>query len=675
MTEPLSPTQTLRDQHVHEPHHSKASLATLALGAIGVVYGDIGTSPLYTLKECFHGHHAIAFNSANVLGVLSLIFWSLTLVVTLKYLTFVMRADNNGEGGMFALLALLQEKAGKGMMSGKAQGMVVLAALTGASLLYGDGVITPAISVLSAVEGLEVATAAAKPFTVPLTCGILLGLFMIQKKGTGSIGRIFGPVMICWFTLLAVMGLVHIFKNPEVLKAVWPGYAVNFFQTNQMTGFLVLGSVVLCITGGEALYADMGHFGRGAIRISWFCFVFPALILNYFGQGALLLSHEAKNPFYEMVPTYLIIPLVIMATAATIIASQALISGVFSVTRQAIQMGFLNRLNIVHTSSETEGQIYIPLVNYTMMLACLLVVVLFKESSHLAAAYGVAVTTDMVLTSTLFLFVLRYCWKWSWLKALPLVILFLTFDLAYFGSNIIKFIDGGWLPALVASFMLILFLTWRDGRKELYRRINASTLPLYHDAEGDLSLIPQPGTGRLYQPRHHMRVGHVSMDFLTSDMLEDVARVPGTAVFMAVSSTHVPPVLIHHLKLNHALHEQVILLSVKSRNVPIVPADQTLEVKDLGEGVYQVTAWYGFMQSPDIPLLLDNCPAFLLEVRRENTTYFLGHQTLLMEKHRTAMARWRKALFAFMSRNAWSAAGFFKLPTERVIEVGMHIEI
>jgi KUP system potassium uptake protein len=653
--------------------HSSASLKALALGAIGVVYGDIGTSPLYTLRECFYGHHHIPFNAANILGVLSLIFWSLSLVVTLKYLTFVMRADNNGEGGMFALLALIQEKAKT--MDKRIQGLVVLAALSGASLLYGDGVITPAISVLSAVEGLEVATAAAKPFTVPLTCGILLGLFLIQKKGTGSIGRVFGPIMILWFSILAIMGLSHIIQNPEVLQAVNPLYAFNFFRDNQITGFLVLGSVVLCITGGEALYADMGHFGRKAIRLSWFGIVFPALILNYFGQGALLLRHEVKNPFYEMVPSFLIIPLVILATAATIIASQALISGVFSITRQAIQMGYLNRLNIVHTSSETEGQIYIPLVNYAMMLACLLVVLLFKESSQLAAAYGVAVTTDMVLTSILFLFVLRYCWGWSWFRALPLVALFLTFDLAYFFSNIVKFFDGGWLPALVALFILTLMLTWRDGRKELYRRINESTIPLYHDADGEISLIPQPGTGRLYQPRNHMRVGHVSIDFLSSDMLEDVARVTGTAVFMAVSSTHVPPVLIHHIKLNHALHEQVILISVKSRNVPLVPANETLEVKNLGDGMYQVTAWYGFMQSPDIPQLLQNCKEFALPALPENTTYFLGHQTLLMEKHKTAMARWRKTLFAFMSRNAWSAAGFFRLPTERVIEVGMHIEI
>jgi KUP system potassium uptake protein len=668
--------------------HSTAPLWSLALGAIGVVYGDIGTSPLYTLKECFSGHHAIAFTPENVLGVLSLIFWSLTLVVTVKYLTFVLRADNHGEGGMFSLLALIQEKAQE-LMPTRMGIWVTLAALAGASLLYGDGVITPAISVLSAVEGMEIATTAAKPFTVPVTCGILMALFMVQKKGTGAIGKVFGPVMICWFGTLAILGVINIAKNPHILYAVNPLYALRFFQVNQFTGFLVLGSVVLCITGGEALYADMGHFGRQAIRISWFGFVFPALILNYFGQGALLLSHSAKHPFYEMVPSYLVVPLVFLATAATIIASQALISGVFSITRQAIQMGYLNRLWIVHTSSETEGQIYIPLVNYALMLACLLVVFMFRESGRLASAYGVAVTTDMVLTSLLFGFVLVHCWKWALWKAIPLIGLFLVFDLAYFSSNLIKFFDGGWLPALFALIILTLMLTWRDGRRELYKRINASTLPLYQAESGDLSIMPQPGSRQLYVPRKHMRVAHVPIEFLTHEMLEDVARVPGTAVFMAVSANHVPPVLLHHLKLNHSLHDQVILLSIKSRNVPMVPQEQMVELFDLGKGIYQVTGYYGFMQSPDIPHLLSLCQAFALPVVSENTTYFLGHQTLLLEAHKKpetpeqataqkkvkSMARWRKALFAFMSRNAWSAAGFFKLPPERVIEVGMHVEI
>lgn len=658
------------------PSHAatQASLWTLALGALGVVYGDIGTSPLYTLKECFYGHHPIAFNSANILGILSLIFWSLTLVITLKYLTFVLRADNQGEGGMFSLLALIQDKA-QPMMQTKAGAWVTLAALAGASLLYGDGVITPAISVLSAVEGLEVATTAAQPFTVPITCGILLALFLIQKKGTGTIGQVFGPVMFCWFATLAFLGLVHIARNPQVLQAMDPRYALYFFQNNQLTGFLVLGSVVLCITGGEALYADMGHFGRPAIQLSWFSIVFPALVLNYFGQGALLLTHPAKNPFYEMVPTYLVVPLVCVATIATIIASQALISGVFSLTRQAIQMGYLNRLRIVHTSSHTEGQIYIPLVNYTLMVACILVVLIFGESSKLAAAYGVAVTTDMVLTSLLFGFVLVHCWHWSLFKAIPLIALFLLFDLAYFSSNLLKFFEGGWLPALFAFCILTLMLTWHQGRKELYKRIHESTLPLYRGTSGGLSVIPQPGTQQLYLPREHLRVTHIPVDFLSEVLLEDVTRVPGTAVFMAVSSQHVPPVLLHHLKLNHALHEQVILLSVKYKNIPVVSAEQALEVTQLHNGFYQVTAWYGFMQSPDIPQLLASYQGFAQPVMAMNTTYFLGHQTLLLEKHKTGMARWRKALFVFMARNAWSAAGFFKLPPERVIEIGMHVEI
>lgn len=644
---------------------------------MGVVYGDIGTSPLYALKECFHGPHAIHLDETSLLGVLSLIFWSLTLVVTLKYLTFVTRADNQGEGGIFSLLALIMDQ-GRQKMGPAGAGILVLLALTGASLLYGDGVITPAISVLSAVEGLEIATHAAQPFTLPITCCILLGLFLIQKQGTGKIGVVFGPIMILWFLTLGALGLYNLIQNPQVLKAINPLYALKFFQLNQFHGFVVLGSVVLCITGGEALYADMGHFGRKAIQISWYFAVFPSLILNYFGQGALLLlrPEAAKSPFYSMVPSILVIPLVLLATCATIIASQAMISGVFSLTRQAIQMGFLPRLQIKHTSSETEGQIYVPLINYAMMLACLMVVLSFKESSRLAAAYGIAVTADMVLTTTLFFFVLTHCWRWPKWRAIPLVMLFYAFDLSYFGSNLLKFFDGGWFPAVVAAGMLVLLLTWRDGRRELSKRINATTLPLYHDSDGSLSLYPQPGTGHLYLPKQHLQVADLPLEFLTHEMLEDIIRVPGTAVFMAVSPKRIPTVLMHHLKLNHALHEQVILLSVRYRNVPFVSAEECLEIHDLGQNLYQVTTWFGFMQTPDVPaLLFQQGNQFNIPMIAPTTTFFLGHQTLQTDKHYAKMLHWRKVLFAFMSRNATPATSYFHLPSERVIEIGMYVEL
>jgi KUP system potassium uptake protein len=656
--------------------HSAAPLWALALSAIGVVFGDIGTSPLYALKECFHGIHAIPLTEPTLLGVLSLIFWSLTLVVTLKYLAFVTRADNQGEGGIFSLLALINRQSDRLSPIGKA--LLVLAAMLGASLLYGDGVITPAISVLSAVEGLKVAIPDAAQFTLPITCGILIGLFLIQRHGTGRIGVVFGPIMILWFTTLAGLGIWHILQNPQVLWAINPIYAVKFFQLHQMHGFLVLGSVVLCITGGEALYADMGHFGRKAIQLAWYIFVFPALVLNYFGQGAMLLKHPeaASNPFFSMVPSITVIPMVFLATAATIIASQALISGVFSLTRQAIQMGYLPRLLLVHTSSQTEGQIYVPLVNHAMMIACVVVVLLFKESSRLASAYGLAVTADMVLTSTLFFFVLIHCWRWSLAKAIPLVCMFLVFDLAYFGSNLIKFFDGGWFPTVVACCILTIMLAWRDGRKELSRLINATTLPLYHEADGSLSLYPQPGTGHLFLPKQHLQVANLPVEFLTHEMLDDITRVQGTAVFMSVSPQRIPTILIHHLKLNHVLHEQVVLLSVRYRNQPMVPPDEMLEIHDLGQNLYQVTAWFGFMQTPDVPpLLYQPGTVFHKPMISETTTYFLGHQTLLIRRQHARMMRWRKSLFAFMSRNATPATTYFCLPSERVIEIGMHIEM
>ena len=466
-------TQEQKELDLDSAEHSHHNQNTfiLALSALGVVYGDIGTSPLYAIKECFNGHHALLLNQLNVFGILSLAFCSLTIVVTFKYLTFIMRADNHGEGGIFALLALIPESAKE--ISPKTRKFVILAGLLGASLLYGDGVITPTISVLSAVEGLEVATEAAKPITVPLTCVILFGLFYFQKFGTEKIGKIFGPIMIFWFTSLAVLGLIQIIKYPTVLHSINPIYAYEFFVENQFHAFLVLGSVVLCITGGEALYADMGHFGRRPIQISWFGFVFPALLLNYFGQGALLLSNPkaVTNPFYSLVPSYLIIPMVVLSTMATVIASQALISGVFSLTKQAVQLGYLPRLNIIHTSEDSEGQIYIPFINKLMMIACLLIVIYFRESSKLASAYGLAVTADMVITSTVFFFVLIKTWNWPVYKALPLVCSFLVFDLMYFSSNLLKFFDGGWFPFTIAMILLNIILIWKDGRDLLGKQI------------------------------------------------------------------------------------------------------------------------------------------------------------------------------------------------------------
>lgn len=651
------------------------SLGVLILGAVGVVYGDIGTSPLYALKECFHGPHAIALTPANIMGVLSLIFWSLMLVITLKYLTFVMRADNRGEGGIFALLALVNSKSPP--LRPVFAGGVILAALAGASLLYGDGVITPAISVLSAVEGLSLAVPAAAAFTVPLTCLILVALFLIQRHGTTTIGHLFGPIMVLWFLSLAVLGGVQVWQHPQVLAAMNPWYALHFFMTNHWAGFVILGSVVLCITGGEALYADMGHFGRRAIRLSWYLFVCPALLLNYFGQGALLLHRPeaASNPFFGLAPDVLLIPLVILATMAAVIASQALISGIFSLARQAIQLGFFPRLQIVHTSSATEGQIYVPLINYSLMAACVTVVLIFQESSRLAAAYGIAVTANMVLTSIVFFAVLRHSWSWSLWKSVPLVGFFLALDMAYLGANLTKFADGGWFPTVVAALVLTLFLTWRDGRRELGKRMAEATLPLYYEADGSLSLQPQAGTGRLFLPKQHLPVANLSVHFLTSELMENVVRVPGTAVFMAVSAQHLPTVLVHHLKLNHMLHEQVILLSVQFRDQPFVAAEEQLEVTKLSAGVYQVVAWYGFMQTPDVTALMAREQGFELPVIPENTTYFLGHQTLMTRQAFGQMARWRKLLFAFMSRNANPATLYFRLPSERVIEIGMQIEL
>jgi KUP system potassium uptake protein len=621
---------------------SKSALPWLALGALGVVYGDIGTSPLYTLKECFHGIHGVEPNEVNILGVLSLVAWSLTIVVSIKYITFMMRADNRGEGGIFALLALVPS-ADK-LKSQHTRGIVVFAALLGASLLYGDGFITPAISVLSAIEGLEVATSAAQPFVVPLTCAVLLVLFLVQRHGTAGIGYVFGPIMMIWFATLSWLGLLHILENPRILYALNPVYALRFFAEHHLHGLVVLGSVVLCITGGEALYADMGHFGRNPIRISWFVLVFPALILNYFGQGALLLDHPdlASNPFYGLVPRPLLYPMVGLSTIATVIASQAMISGAFSLTRQAVQLGYSPRVTIIHTSEATEGQIYIPEVNWMMMIVCIGLVLVFKASSGLAGAYGVAVTANMGITSVVYFFVATKTWGWSRHKALPLVGLFLVFDSMYFGSNLLKFFDGGWFPLAVAALIVLVMTTWKDGRAEIYRRLVAAMIPI---------------------------------EMFLKDVAEhNVHRVSGTAVFMASSSQFTPPSLLHHFKHNQVLHERVLLLTIQATDFPSVRDDERVKFEELGEGFHRVLAYYGFMETPNVPKIMKKAFQAGVIPSLHTISYYLGRETLIAIGKSKVM-RWRKGLFVFLSRNSRSAIDYFGIPPGRVVEIGVQIQI
>jgi KUP system potassium uptake protein len=629
---------------MHKEHTptSKSSFLGLALGALGVVYGDIGTSPLYTVQECFHGTHGVAANEGNILGVFSLIAWSLTIVVSIKYITFMMRADNRGEGGIFALLALVP--SGKKLGSPRARAVVVFAALLGASLLYGDGFITPAISVLSAVEGLEVATSAAQRFIVPLTCTILCLLFLVQRRGTAGIGNVFGPIMIVWFMALSALGLMHIFENPYILYALNPLYAFKFFAEHHIHGLVVLGSVVLCITGGEALYADMGHFGRNPIRFSWFTLVFPALILNYFGQGALLLERPdlSINPFYGLVPRPLLYPMVGLSTIATVIASQAMISGAYSLTRQAVQLGYCPRVTIIHTSETTEGQIYIPEVNWMMMIVCIGLVLVFKSSGGLAGAYGVAVTANMGITSVVYFFVATRTWGWSLRRTVPLVGLFLVFDTMYFGSNLLKFFDGGWFPLAVAAFIVLIMTTWKDGRAELYRRLLGSLIPIEV--------------------------------FLRDVAAHYVYRVSGTAVFMASSSQFTPPSLLHHFKHNQVLHERVLLLTIQVTDFPLVSDTERVEFEELGEGFHRVVAYYGFMETPNVPQIM--AAAFDAGVIPSlfPISYYLGRETLITTG-KSKFLRWRKALFAFLSRNSRSASDYFGIPPNRVVELGVQIEI
>ena len=615
----------------------------LALGALGVVYGDIGTSPLYTVKECFHGLHAITLNHNNVLGVMSLIFWSLTVVVTIKYVTFILYADNEGEGGIYALAALFLGQGAK-QVSERTVTWLILLAIFGAALLYGDGLITPVISVLSAVEGLNVATTAAEPFVLPISCGVLAGLFLFQSQGTERIGRIFGPIMLFWFGTLAILGLVQVLRRPEILWALDPQYAVNFFAENHLHGMVVLGAVVLCITGGEALYADLGHFGRGAIRLSWTILVFPALLLNYFGQTALLLEvpEAASNPFYGLVPRVLLYPMVALATTATVIASQAMISGVYSLTQQAIQIGYCPRLHIVHTSGETKGQIYLPWVNTVMMLGCLGLALAFKESSRLAAAYGIAVTGTMAITSLIYYYVTRYNWGWPLWKSLAPVAVFLFFDLSYFGANLLKFVDGGWFTVSVALILTVVMLTWRDGRALLARR--------YADAQ-------------------------VPVEVILKDIDKyKLVRTPGTGAFLSVSPEGTPITLLHLLKHTESLPQRVILLSMVSANTPFVAKRKRLNITNLGHGFHRVIATYGFMQTPNVPEILEVARMSGLDIDAYSTTFFVGRETLLSTGE-AKMSSWRKELFGFLARNAWNVSTYFNIPPNRVVELGSQVEL
>jgi KUP system potassium uptake protein len=621
--------------------HTGRYLLSLSLTAVGVVYGDIGTSPLYAIRECFGEHGALAVTLPNILGVLSLILWSLILVISLKYLVFILRADNNGEGGILALTALVTPV--RASASG-GRWLLVIMGLFGAALLYGDGMITPAISVLSAVEGLSIATPLFDPYIIPLTIGILIGLFWFQHHGTAGIGAVFGPVTLVWFLVLAVLGVGQIIQQPAVLAAANPWYGLEFFLRNGWTGFLVLGAVFLVVTGGEALYADMGHFGPGPIRLAWFAVVLPALLLNYFGQGALLLAHPETvvNPFYHMAPVWALYPLVVMATVATIIASQAVISGAFSLTMQAIQLGYSPRLEIQHTSSSERGQIYLPAVNWGLMVACICLVVGFGSSGHLAAAYGVAVTTTMVVTTLLFYFVAVHRWKWPVPLAGLLCGGFLLFDLAFFGANILKVAHGGWFPLLVAALIFTGMATWKRGREILMQRLRITSVPVTTFIEDMNRFAP--------------------------------SRVPGTSVFMNGNPMGTPSALLHNLKHNKVLHERVIILSVFTEERPHVSRRDRVTIETLSRGIYRLGVHYGFMEEPNIPVALAGVTLDGWTFDMSQTTFFLGRETLISTS-KPGMARWREHLFIFMSRNARNATSFFGLPPNRVVELGTQVEI
>lgn len=623
--------------------HKRGYVAGLALGALGVVYGDIGTSPLYTLKECFNADHGVPLTRDNVLGVLSLVFWSLFIIVSIKYLTFVTRAANKGEGGILSLLALAFPDRNAPNLP-RRRAILVGMGIFGAALLYGDGIITPCISVLGAIEGLTVATTAFEPYIVPITIAIFITLFSVQRFGTGRVGIVFGPVTAIWFMAIAALGVKGILMRPEVLQAILPHHGLRFFVENGDRGFLALGAVFLCVTGAEALYADMGHFGRKPIKLAWFWVVLPALLLNYFGQGALLLTNpEAKvNPFYLLAPKWALYPMVVLATAAAIIASQALISGAFSLTMQAIQLGYSPRLAIDHTSSRQRGQIYMARVNWMLLIGCIVLVIGFGSSSNMAAAYGVAVTLTMLITTVLFFFAAQRLWGWSPLKALMLCSLFFVVELAFAGANFMKFVHGGWVPLAIGLVIFTCMSTWKRGRALLAERLKSGSLPL------DL--------------------------FLTDVAQNPPHRVSGTSVFMSSNADGTPLALLHNVKHNKVLHERVVLLTVTTAEAPHVDAEERVKVQQLKDGFYRVRAYYGFMEEPNVPEVLAECKDKGLEFKYEDTTFFLSRETII-PSDRPGMWLWREKLFSYMSRNAQRATAFFRLPANRVVELGMQIEI
>lgn len=619
---------------------NKSSLAALTLGAIGVVYGDIGTSVLYAIKEIFGSGH-VPFTHANVYGVLSIVFWTLTVIVSLKYVTLVLRADNGGEGGLIAMLALASQAVKDRPELRK---WLLAIGIFGTSLFYGDGVITPAISVLSAVEGLEVVSPAFKQYVVPITLVVLFVLFFVQKRGTGGIGKFFGPITVLWFLSIAVLGVSHIVGHPEILGALSPHHALRFMWEQPGTTFIILGAVVLCVTGGEALYADMGHFGKKPIRLAWFAIVMPCLTLNYFGQGALLLEdpEAVKNPFFNMAPDWALLPLVGLATMATVIASQALISGAFSVTKQAIQLGYLPRLNIRHTSVHDTGQIYIPFVNWGLFTAIVLAVVMFKSSSNLAAAYGIAVTLDMLITTVLTFFVIRYGWKYPLALCVAATGWFFVVDLAFFSSNLLKLFAGGWFPLLIGGVVFTLMMTWKQGRALMARAQQAEAIELD--------------------------------SFLEAVFMAPPVRVAGTAVFLTADTGTVPNALLHNLKHNKVLHEQNLFVTVRSHERPWIGLDKRLEIRPLGHDCWEVVIHYGFKNDPDVPKALELMRGRGCELEPMLTSYFLSRD-LVVPKLGEGMALWREKLFAQMHHNAGAAAEFLNLPNNAVIELGSKLEI
>ncbi len=626
----------------HQPE-SQVSLAALSLGALGVVFGDIGTSPLYTLRECMRAAGGAKATANDLYGILSLMFWSLILVVTVKYLAFVMRADHDGEGGIFALLAIVPERFRTATAkTGKVTGMALLAVI-GAALLFGDGVITPAISVLSAVEGLAVASPKLSPIIVPLTCLILVGLFSIQRRGTGDVGKLFGPVMAVWFGALAGLGLFHIGRQPQILAALSPHYGVQFFARHGLHGALILGSVVLVVTGGEALYADMGHFGVRPIRLAWTFFVLPALVLGYFGQGALLLRDPKAidNPFFALVPTgWPTLVLVLLSSAATVIASQALISGAFSLTRQAMLLGYMPRVTVKHTSYHTEGQIFIPEVNRLLGIGCILLVLTFRESVKLAAAYGIAVTGTMAITSVLYFIVARYTWGWPRWKATTVLLLFLSFDFPFFAANLFKFFEGGYVPMLIGAALIAGMLIWSRGRTALMDQYSTR----YSTFEQARPVIDQS---------------------LSS-------RVPGTAIFLAPSPNHVPPVLVHHVERSRSLHQTVVLLTVEEVPVPVVPEASRYRVFELCEGFYRLIVSFGYMEEPLLLPVL--CAVSLNEhipFNAESATYYIGHETIIAKDG--GLQRVPEAIFSYLNRNAVHEESRYGMPTPQVVEIGTQI--